>query len=345
MKRILISFDGTGSEPSDADEEYDRKGERVDAALSNVLKLHLLAGGRLENDRSHVDGQRCLYFSGVGTRGPKLASALSSAFGLQAPDRIRDEGYQALCAAYEPGDSIHVFGFSRGAAIARMLAVKIDEEGVNGERPAITLLGCWDTVAAQGFPDGDPDEEPSSGVLGEDGRIARCVELAWHLVSVDEQRVAFRPTLMGREDRVNELWFAGVHSDVGGSYLDHRLSDVALLFLRDRAAELGVAFLDPADVNYDDLGGDTDITEAHLAQDPDPVNGLLHADDEDVRDSALKRPRRMYVAVDDRITELPVTVNHTVVERLEGNEGYEPEALAALQGYLVRDEDGKVGRS
>ncbi len=180
-----------------------------------------------------------------------------------------------------------VFGFSRGASIARQLAVLVDEQGVDGEAVPITFLGCWDTVVASGAPEVRPGKQPSCTEMGEDGRIAPNVELAWHLVSLDEPRKAFRPTLMGQEERVHEAWFAGVHSDVGGSYLDHALADVTLLFMRDCARSSGARFLDAEEIDYDNLGGDVQITLEDVAPTPDQVNGLLHDSDYTNEDGEL----------------------------------------------------------
>jgi len=128
-KRILICLDGTGNDPRDAVQEVDKKGQVEDDNISNVLKLHLLAGGRLDEQRMNPS-QVSLYYSGVGTRGTIFRRALASAFARFEPGRIQKEAYEDLCDHYEPGDEIFIFGFSRGAAIARMLAVQIAQEGV-----------------------------------------------------------------------------------------------------------------------------------------------------------------------------------------------------------------------
>lgn len=340
MKRILISIDGTGSELSDAEQQTNPRGETIDDALSNVAKLHLLAGGRAENDRWRFDDQVALYYAGVGARGNKLQGAVEQAFARSEPEVIRDEAYAGLCEHYEDGDAVYLFGFSRGAAIARWLARHIEDNGVNGHRPRIALLGCWDTVVAWDKP--DPRDEPPSSTMDEDGRIARNVELAWHLLALDERRVTFRPTVMGHEERVHEVWFAGVHSDVGGSYLDHALADVPLQFMLDRAAEHGVAFLAADAIDYGDLGGDVTITESDVALSPDAVNGLLHAQD----DSPSTDDRLVHVAVGDAVSDLPPLIHHTVLDRMDGNaDGYRSAAFEAVERYRVLEADGSIRAS
>jgi uncharacterized protein (DUF2235 family) len=67
-----------------------------------------------------------------------------------------------------------------------------------------------------------------------------------HAVSIDERRAFFRQNLFGPpqnpQQDVQEVWFAGVHSDVGGSYQesDSQLSQIALRWMLCEAALAGV---------------------------------------------------------------------------------------------------------
>lgn len=62
------------------------------------------------------------------------------------------------------------------------------------------------------------------------------VEVALHALAIDEKRAAFPPTLWEKPINqplppgqvVEQVWFAGVHSNIGGSYTDSRLSDITL---------------------------------------------------------------------------------------------------------------------
>jgi hypothetical protein len=92
----------------------------------------------------------------------------------------------------------------------------------------------FDTVAAtRGSLDLNPDTYPASGIVFENGTIGKNIEKAVHLVSIDEKRLAFQPTLFNKDDRVTEVWFSGVHSDVGGGYWYDGLSDITLKFMID----------------------------------------------------------------------------------------------------------------
>lgn len=65
------------------------------------------------------------------------------------------------------------------------------------------------------------------------------VETARHAVAMDERRHTFSPTLWtdvapGRD--VEQVWFPGVHGDVGGGYAQAGLSDGVLLWMMEEAA-------------------------------------------------------------------------------------------------------------
>jgi len=74
------------------------------------------------------------------------------------------------------------------------------------------------------------------------------VRHAFHALAIDEQRPAFRPALWSAKtspgQRVEQVWFAGAHSNVGGGYPEAGLSDEAFVWMRDRAEECGLAFDD-----------------------------------------------------------------------------------------------------
>ena len=65
-------------------------------------------------------------------------------------------------------------------------------------------------------------------------------------MSIDEQRGSFEPTLWNQvpaeSQRVEQAWFAGVHSEVGGGSQERGLSSLALDWMIDKASECGLAF-------------------------------------------------------------------------------------------------------
>ncbi|HEY0947614.1 MAG TPA: DUF2235 domain-containing protein, partial [Opitutaceae bacterium] len=163
-------------------------------------------------------------------------------------------------------------GFTAAQAWARV------EEAYNkiyrvppGERPPVTwpvippaagepkipiqFIGVWDTVGALGVPDDlallNLLDDPAKWSF-HDTQLGDNVRFARHAVAIDEMRASFTPTFWtDKQDRVlndgvrvKQLWFPGVHSDVGGGYAQCGLSDIALQWMIDEARQAGLAFED-----------------------------------------------------------------------------------------------------
>lgn len=355
---ILICFDGTANEPNRGQQMAD--GDVADSSITNVLHLHLCAGGRLvdeapDRDSGKIPGQLSIYLSGVGTRGNSILRRLRQAFAFSKPRRIRDKAMEKLEAVYEKGDRLFVFGFSRGAAIARKFCVVLGKNGVttrNGEHdpsPIVELLGAWDTVAVLRASTGllNPNQEPGTDELLEDGPIAPIIRKAVHLVALDERRLAFRPTLMNAEPRVEEVWFPGVHSDIGGGFRIDGLSDITLEFMLAACRRLGLRFIDfeakpEAFTGVDQNGDEVTISRDELVIKPDPTAFLHQQERGALLTSATLAARQVFVLRDDQPSaeDLPV-IHHSVVERIRALADYRPDSLQGLR-HQVLEEDGSV---
>src|SRR5262245_48402840 len=147
-KRIVFCADGTWNGPEkkkhddDAPRVTDESGE-PDTEVTNVLKLFTnLAGnvmpeedeGAKEQERFLVDrtgktAQAAKYIDGVGASGSLLEKILGGAFGVGLIGRIV-RGHTFISRHYEPGDEIHIVGFSRGAYTARALGGMISSVGL-----------------------------------------------------------------------------------------------------------------------------------------------------------------------------------------------------------------------
>ncbi|QRR01404.1 phospholipase effector Tle1 domain-containing protein [Dyadobacter sandarakinus] len=74
-------------------------------------------------------------------------------------------------------------------------------------------------------------------------QLGSKVKAAYHALSIDENRKAFLPTLWEKspdapsDQILSQVWFAGVHCNVGGGYADSGLSDNALLWMIDKASK------------------------------------------------------------------------------------------------------------
>lgn len=330
-RNLIFCFDGTSNEPADAAQDETRTGGLEDNSISNVLKLHLLFGGDLKDGNSHNLNQQSLYYSGVGTYGSKFKRIFNAGLALTDVGRIIDDGLADLQKHYQSGDRIFVFGFSRGAAIARRFC-SIVSKTQGHKQKRIALLGVFDTVASIGMPDLKTDERPESDVIFEDHYISPNIKQALHLVSLDDKRKAFQPTLMNTEERVTEVWFSGAHSDVGGGYRRDGLSDNALRFMLDEfdRRRTGLIKLAPSDIKFEKIRadkGDIEIELDDVAIEPSPF-GLSHQQSRPWPLSEFTLyDRNVAVLSKNKVSDKPPVIHHSVAERIYGDGEYRPAGL------------------
>ena len=175
MKRIIIACDGTGQSANHGDDKFPTNVSRFCDALSNSSSTGPL--------------QIILYQSGVGSQdvGLGVGSLYQGATGDGVEAHLAD-AYAYIVKNYQPGDQLFIFGFSRGAFTARVLANIVARLGVISKKASwalkdtleayksgpqvfeahnkkmkekdanwvykvdIEIVGCWDTVASLGIP-------------------------------------------------------------------------------------------------------------------------------------------------------------------------------------------------
>jgi len=220
----LYAFDGTWNEEKDAG-EYGKN--------TNVVRF-----------RDAYQGQREFYSKGVGTRYGIIGKILGGAFGVGGRERIAQASRQ-LAKNFAAGDTdIDVIGFSRGAALALHFCNVISSKGVRdpdtgrtiARHPTIRFLGLWDVVAAFGIPI-DIGIRFSRINLGYILNLPNNVEHCFHALALDERRRAFRPT---RTKGGYEVWFRGVHSDIGGGNGNAKLNNIAFKWMLKKAVIVGL---------------------------------------------------------------------------------------------------------
>ena len=128
------------------------------------------------------------------------------------------------------------------------------------EPRAVHFIGVWDTVGALGVPVTWLNWIGARRHRFHDVRLDRHIRHACHAVAIDEQRRPFAPTLWTNRpapgQEVAQLWFPGVHGDVGGGLPGAALSDRALLWMWAKAHAAGLALRPEAvrDLAPDELG-------------------------------------------------------------------------------------------
>ncbi len=214
----LYAFDGTWNSEKDA-ARYDQN--------TNVVRFKDLYSGTR------------FFYQGVGTKHGLAGKIVGGAFGVGGHDRI-DGAQRDVERQFAAGDrEVDVVGFSRGAALAVHFCNVIgDGVVVNGVKqiPTIRFLGVFDIVAAFGIPI-DIGLNFNRINLGYRLGLSKAVKHCYHALALDESRKAFRPT---RVKAGCEVWFRGVHSDVGGGNDNHALNDISLRWMLHKAIASGL---------------------------------------------------------------------------------------------------------
>jgi len=124
-RNIILCFDGTGNSASSVNK-------------SNVWRMYQAL------DQSQPEKQIAYYIRGVGTSNVSVLKVVGEVFGFGVASNVRHL-YSSLCQNYQPasdgyeGDRIYIFGFSRGAFTARLLAGLINSCGILDRNTTITV--------------------------------------------------------------------------------------------------------------------------------------------------------------------------------------------------------------
>lgn len=279
-RNLVLCLDGTSN--------------RYDKDNTNVVKLF----AALLRDSPQ---QQAWYQTGIGTVTPpgiygrlakRVVEELDMAFAILLEGHVLS-AYRYLCQTWEPGDRIFIFGFSRGAYTARVVAAMVHKVGLLcrnndellpfawdmfarqrdpalvggfrstfGRAVTIDFLGLWDTVSSVGWA-----YSPKSYPFTADNPSVRVVR---HAMALDERRAYFRQNEWTRQpppgQDVLQVWFAGVHCDVGGGYAEPQsgLSKIAFRWLVDHAARAGLG------LHADRLAAELPAVSTSTVAAPDP---------------------------------------------------------------------------
>ena len=328
-KRIVICADGTWNRP-----EEDLKKDFP----TNVLRL---ARAIKPIGKNNVP-QQVFYDWGVGSYYGQVSGG---ATGKGLHKNIMDD-YRYLVQNYAPGDEIYLFGFSRGAYTVRSLCGMINNCGIlkrpdarliqsafelykkrgavnspRGENSVafraahshasrtVKFVGVWDTVGAMGIPLSflglfdDKDEFY-------DTKIGSNVKVARHAMAIDEHRSDFEPTIWNEKPTMDlvQVWFAGAHSNIGGSYKP----DPDGSLLSDNALDWMIREAGKHDLKI----------EPHLSQ---SINKSANATLHNSRRSFYRVKKKFYRDIDHGKGE--VIFHKSVKERWDSDDDYRPKNL------------------
>jgi hypothetical protein len=143
-----------------------------------------------------------------------------------------------------------------------------------------------------------------------DTKLGSNVRIARHALAIDERREDFEPTLWEPRDGLDlqQVWFAGVHGDIGGGYEPDRkgrlTSDFPLAWMMDEAQAAGLAL------------------ESHLPQSLRPsIQAPVHRSVRHIYRFRGKEAREL------EVPDRPTRIHHSVRKRWEADGDYRPENL------------------
>ncbi len=147
----------------------------------------------------------------------------------------------------------------------------------------IRFIGVWDTVGALGIPSagGRLARRFNRRYEFHDTTLSSKVGEAYQALAIDERRGPFVPTIWSKSDmapptqRLEQVWFTGSHSDVGGGNRHHGLSDIALCWMLEKARGAGLAFVERSFLREPPAGGEPvsgdEIVEEYTRINPNPA--------------------------------------------------------------------------
>ncbi len=179
----------------------------------------------------------------------------------------------------------------------------------------IKFIGVWDTVGSLGIPSRWFQWYNNRKYQFHDTKLSSSVTFAYQALAIDERRGNFKPTLWQTGDKVQkdlvnqvmeQVWFTGVHSNIGGGYADEGLSDIALYWMIEKAKGAGLGF----DENY---------IKANINQNPDGVLYNSKSFPFSLMPDYIRPVKKTEFANED--------ICSLVMERIKKSDAYKPENL------------------
>lgn len=273
-KRIVVCCDGTWNEPEAASEDPKDKCEPT-----NVLKFVRAVSPRAANGVAQVT----YYDAGVGTAwgvdrlvgggfGTGISLNVVEAYRFIANNYVEGDhlfllgfsrgaytvralagliGAVGLLPKKFMGFAADAYELYRLPKAERIMTAKWREhealEPLPAARVPFEFIGVWDTVGALGAPTPIIGGWTRKLVGFFDTQLGDHVRNAYHALAIDERRRPFQPDLWSKAGanttNLQQVWFAGVHTNIGSGYKNTGLSSLTLNWMMHRALRHRLEFL------------------------------------------------------------------------------------------------------
>jgi len=185
----------------------------------------------------------------------------------------------------------------------------------------IHFIGVWDTVGLLGNPL-IRHSLINRTLQFHDVKLSSYVKNAFQALAIDEYRPQFQPAIWTQQkhatiQKMEQTWFIGAHSDVGGGYAEPSLSNIALHWLAQKAMQCGLG-LDPAGL----ISRAGNIRQEYMSMPHDSHRGFYRLFSAVPRD--IDKPKEK-----EKDEPLPTNekLHWTVMERYHRDLGYRPPGL------------------
>lgn len=361
MKRLVLCCDGTWN-------RADQTTEQGDACPTNVVRFAYLTAQRdgatpqiLFYDQGVGTGNRVDRMTG-GAFGRGLEDNIHDAYRFLIANW--EPGDQIFLLGFSRGafTARSIAGMVRKCGILKRLSVRQYRQAlahyrqrgeadhpddpvyrdfraahsVAGPGPIpIRFIGVWDTVGSLGIPLRGLRALTRRKYRFHDTELSGSVEHAYHALAVDERRSPFEPARWTSEpkgtQKIEQVWFPGVHSDVGGGYGERKISDLSLGWMLEKAQAAGLAV-------------DQEVLAA-IALAPDPL-APLHESKKGLYKltPGVDRAIGLKPHPDDGdappVADRTQSLHPSVLARWDADPAYRPPNLA---DYLRRTKDPRAG--
>ncbi|MDJ0700805.1 MAG: DUF2235 domain-containing protein [Woeseiaceae bacterium] len=279
MKRLALFLDGTWNEPGDNTNVWrlrsmvsPRDGSGVEQRVYydtgvgthwyDRLRGGLLGEGLSTNIRQayqwlveHYDDDDEIYIFGF-SRGAFTARSLAgmiSKCGIVRPGAPIP--VLQVLERYERGDARPIYRLPKSVDTDSNLSLEDRWMVQYSRRVRITFIGVWDTVGALGLGVRRSRHENRGEFNAHFTRLSSSFDHAYHALAIDEHRKPYPPSLWyhyipekapdkthSPPPTVEQRWFVGAHSNVGGGYRNDPLAQIPLQWIQQKAKDVGLGF-------------------------------------------------------------------------------------------------------